>query len=86
MVGQQARRWPGRMNPTSNSCHVERGQERRAIRRFTDVERHTANNLEAATIIGSDPVKYAGALLIWARLVLDRQSKLEHVQICSEAA
>ena len=50
------------MNPTiaARRTHAtERAQQRRAIRKFTDQERHDRNNLEAATIIANaGPAKY----------------------------
>ncbi len=60
---------------TSTRRHAgARAQERRVIRRYTDRERHEANNLESARIIAADPVKYAGALQQWAAMVLAKAS------------
>lgn len=38
-------------------------------------EAHERANLEAAKIILDDPERYAGVMVAWARLVLDREKK-----------
>jgi hypothetical protein len=47
------------MRTTITRRHAERGQERRAIRRFTEMERRNASDVVAATIIAVEHIHEA---------------------------
>jgi hypothetical protein len=51
---------------------IAKSDERKAVKKYTDAERHDASNRIAAEAILENPVKHEGALLLWAKAFLAR--------------